>query len=114
MITLFPDVAKFLSLYSSAELMVSGRLLPLLLDLGTFKKACCAGAGDTCCCWMALPRLPAWELRLCSVLSGWAGKRNFDGGWLFGTKGDKLLIPEQLLGRLDDSSDGISNITSGA
>ena len=93
---------------------MSGRLLPLLLDLGTFKKACCEGAGDTCCCWMVFPRLPAWELRLCSVLSGWVGKRKFAGGWLFGTKGDELLIPEQLLGRLDDSSDGISSITSGA
>ena len=93
---------------------MTGRLLPLLLDLGTFKKACCEDAGDTCCCWTVFPRLPAWEFRRCSILSGWAGKRKFAGGWLFGTKGDELLIPEQLLGRLDDSSDGISSITSGA
>ena len=58
--------------------------------------------------------MPAWELRLSSTLSGWVGNRKFAGGWLFGTNGDELLIPEQLLGRLDDSSDGISSITSGA
>ena len=82
-ITFFPDVAKFLNLYNSLELIVSGKLLPRLLALGTFKKE----VGDNCGLSgliSTIPKLPAWEFRLARVRSVGRGNRKCSGSSLIG------------------------------